>query len=146
MPALFTTSRGSCKRSKLLARELAARFGGELVARGDKTVSSLVKEARRRGFCRIVIVKTLRGNPSGFHVAWVAESDWQWLQKIEIRSVKLCDDFGVKASERASVHEGLFLELFDPPDCESDIEARASDEVWSFFRGEKEVGPRMVRS
>jgi len=74
---LITTSRYTEKDIRDLAKAIAVVFSGEYVARGKKTIDSLVNESRKKGHARICVVM-----PEQIVFIKVNElGQWSWVEE-----------------------------------------------------------------
>ncbi len=76
---MYTTSRYSSVGTRELAMGMARESGEPYVARGKKTIDSLIALARRAGETRVMVVVESGGAPSRIQVIAVDEmGGWAW--------------------------------------------------------------------
>ncbi len=146
MSALFTTSRNGCKRSISLALELSESVHGKFLSRGEKSITGLVKIARKEGFTRIAIITDISGNPGTMRFVTVSESSWKWLKQLKVKRVKLKHEF--QESEKIDaldINDSIGIkDLLDIEAVPADYTMFADKNQITFYHGDKEIGPRIV--
>ncbi|MFA6531225.1 MAG: hypothetical protein WCT31_05825 [Candidatus Micrarchaeia archaeon] len=117
---LATTSRYSPQALRDFAKAFAIAFGGAYVARGKKTIDSLVSEARKKGHSRICVAM-----PETIEFISVDElENWKWLDEVIVVKSKSFSAKGVfPCREITGSDSGKLIELLDfEPDEKAELE------------------------
>jgi rRNA maturation protein Rpf1 len=147
MPALLSSSRKPCARTRTLLKDLTRLLPQSAIAnRGKMSVEDLAETARGAGLNRVIIVCDSHGNPGEIRFVRVEEDEWAWLARWRVRGVKLAREYDEPAMPRAaeiSVDDGKVAGLFGIEPEESGFELRSQGGVLSFWRDGSEIGPRL---
>lgn len=83
---MITTSRYASLLSRNFAKHIAFLLDKRYIARGKKTIDTLVSLSRKIGEDRIIVVKETEGVPTYFEFITLDETrKWSWLQeRVEI--------------------------------------------------------------
>ena len=147
MPALLSSSRKPCARTRTLLKDLTRLLPQSAIAnRGKMSVEDLAETARGAGLNRVIIVCDSHGNPGEIRFVRVEEDEWSWLARLKVRSVKLAREYDEPSMPRAdalSIEDGKIADLFGIEPEESGFELRSQGGVLSFWRDDAEIGPRL---
>jgi len=90
---LITTSRYPSAKTRSLAKRLADERGQRYLARGKRTIDSLVSYARRMGEDRIEIVEERDDEPARIAAIEVDETGrWRWAGESLLKSTEKVDN------------------------------------------------------
>jgi hypothetical protein len=147
-----STSRKPSKKTILLAKDLSKSFPNSFyIARGKKSIDKLVELALFEGKRMILIVKEKEGNPIQIDSICVTENSWNYGLTLLIKVLRLRKELtnfkaAFKTLSLNVSNEKLkcFLEKLGIV-FESDSENVLIEKknVISFYRFEKEIGPRI---
>jgi len=147
MPALLSSSRKPCARTRTLLKDLNRLLPrSEIANRGKMGIEDLAEAARGKGLDRVVIVCDSHGNPGEMRFARVGEGEWDWLGRWRVRGVKLAREYEKPSMPRAdalSIEDGKVAEMFGIEPEESDFLLRVDGGSLSFWRDDAEIGPRL---
>ena len=163
---LITTSRRPTPRVRSLVKDLAGVLpNAEKFTRGHYSMEELAREARIRGFNRVVVVSGRKGNPGIMRVYEVGEGPLIHIASLRIKGVALSRE--LRRPLPLSKPQGMVVEVDGSPlsDSISDIlvksfNAKLYEEpserevvvrlkgaedfaILEFFVGDRPVGPRL---
>ena len=148
---LLTTSRNPSLKTKAFAKDLFKSFPKAVyVSRGKTSLEQLTEKARKQGKEVIVLVSEKHKLPARLQAIKVKEEGWQWFFEANLTVLKLRKDLSnlkqkfnsLKLKLKSRSAKKLLKALKIVSDEEARFELKEQKEVFSFFKGRQEIGPR----
>ena len=149
---IITTSRKPSRHSISLAKELSKSFPKSFYfSRGKKSIELLAEETLNSGEEFALIVSEMHGNPTEIKIIKVSKNEWNYFCTIRIKLLKSRKDFTefkskipeIKIKIESEKLKKLLKKLEVNSINDSEFELIEKNNVLSFFRTKKEIGPQI---